>query len=82
MSDFTLIRHAPARGPFEETATPEGLHWDMWVGPAQEAPYMVERRKEFRWFLEYSGGKMTDWASKSCMQIARQLLGTGPTTQK
>ena len=42
---------------------PEGLDWNMWVGPAQTADYSPERRKEFRWFYDYSGGKMTDWGA-------------------
>ena len=67
-------------GPFEATAVPEGLDWDMWLGPAPEAPYMVERRKMFRWFFEYSGGKMTDWGAHH-IDIATWALGkqqTGP----
>ncbi|MEZ6063094.1 MAG: Gfo/Idh/MocA family oxidoreductase [Planctomycetaceae bacterium] len=68
-------------GPFEATEAPAGLDWDMWLGPAPEALYMVERRKMFRWFFEYSGGKMTDWGAHH-IDIAQWALGvshTGPT---
>ncbi|HUG67896.1 MAG TPA: Gfo/Idh/MocA family oxidoreductase [Pirellulaceae bacterium] len=78
---YVAIGGAPGNGPFEPTAAPEGLNWDFWVGPAQEAPYMEERRKDFRWFLEYSGGKMTDWGAHH-IDIAQWALGcdnTGPT---
>ena len=57
------IGGAPLGGPFPSTEVPEGLHWDFWVGPAPFKPYSEKRRKEFRWFYEYSGGKMTDWGA-------------------
>ena len=65
-------------GPFEATAPPADLDWDMWLGPAPEAPYMVERRKMFRWFFEYSGGKMTDWGAHH-IDIAQWALGVSET---
>jgi predicted dehydrogenase len=46
----------------------------MWVGPAQESDYSKERRKEFRWFYDYSGGKMTDWGAHH-IDIAQWALG-------
>ena len=52
----------------------------MWVGPANKADYSPERRKEFRWFYDYSGGKMTDWGAHH-IDIAQWALGhdhTGP----
>lgn len=74
------IGGAPKGGPFEATQAPEDLDWDMWLGPAPEAMYMEERRKMFRWFFEYSGGKMTDWGAHH-IDIATWALGkqaTGP----
>jgi len=74
------IGGAPNKGSFKATDVPEGLDWDMWVGPAQPEPYVLERRKYFRWFLEYSGGKMTDWGAHH-IDIAQWALGcnqTGP----
>ena len=69
-------------GPFESTAVPEKLDWDLWLGPAPKADYSLERRKFFRWFLEYSGGKMTDWGAHhiDIAQWALQLDHTGPTS--
>jgi len=67
-------------GPFEATPVPAGLDWNMWLGPAPEALYMDQRRKIFRWFMEYSGGKMTDWGAHH-NDIAQWALGndkTGP----
>jgi predicted dehydrogenase len=61
-------------GPFKNTDPPAGLDWDMWVGPAMEADYSLERRKEFRWYFDYSGGKMTDWGAHH-IDIALWALG-------
>ena len=76
------IGGAPGGGPFPDTATPEKLHWDFWLGPAREAEYSLERRKYFRWYMEYSGGKMTDWGAHH-IDIAQWAIGmqeTGPET--
>jgi myo-inositol 2-dehydrogenase/D-chiro-inositol 1-dehydrogenase len=61
-------------GPFPTTPVPEGLDWDMWLGPANKADYSVERRKEFRWYYDYSGGKMTDWGAHH-IDIAQWAMG-------
>ncbi|GAA5522633.1 Gfo/Idh/MocA family oxidoreductase [Aliifodinibius salicampi] len=58
----------------ENSNPPEGLDWDMWLGPAQERPYNMnrfgvilneemqyQRWASFRWFWDYAGGMMTDW---------------------
>jgi predicted dehydrogenase len=47
---------------------PEGLDWDMWLGPAPNRPFNRNRFgvdpdafSHFRWFWDYAGGMMTDW---------------------
>ena len=41
---------------------PEGFDYNMWLGPAPEAPYCPARTHvNFRWVLDYSGGQVTDW---------------------
>jgi predicted dehydrogenase len=49
---------------------PEGLDWDMWLGPAPKRPFNANRWgidpadrwfSHFRWFWDYGGGMMTDW---------------------
>ncbi|MCX7050045.1 MAG: Gfo/Idh/MocA family oxidoreductase, partial [Candidatus Sumerlaeota bacterium] len=50
---------------------PEGLDWDMWLGPAPFAPYHPYRVSGsfningtcWRSFRDYSGGGMTDWGA-------------------
>lgn len=43
-------------------SVPRGFNYDMWLGPAPEAPYSPARcHVNFRWILDYSGGQVTDW---------------------
>jgi myo-inositol 2-dehydrogenase / D-chiro-inositol 1-dehydrogenase len=65
----------PGKGePFPTTPPVPGLNWDFWLGGAQHADYSTERRREFRWFFDYSGGKMTDWGAHH-IDIAQWGLG-------
>lgn len=73
------IGGAPGSGPFDSAKAPEGLDWDFWVGPAAKADYCEQRRKQFRWYLEYSGGKMTDWGAHH-IDIAQWALGKSGTS--
>ncbi|MEZ6073267.1 MAG: Gfo/Idh/MocA family oxidoreductase [Pirellulales bacterium] len=81
---YVAIGGAPNEGPFPSTPVPEGLNWDMWVGPAPKVDYCEQRRRMFRWWFEYSGGKMTDWGAHH-IDIALWALGydhSGPQTVK
>jgi len=41
---------------------PQGVDYDMWLGPAKKRPYNENRfHFNFRWFWDYAGGLMTDW---------------------
>ncbi len=43
---------------------PEGFDYNMWLGPAPEAPYTPGRcHWNFRWIFDYSGGMLTDWGA-------------------
>jgi len=54
----------PVGGPFPDGPIPNGLDWDFWKGPTADVPYVKQRcHYEFRWWYEYSGGKMTDWGA-------------------
>ncbi|MEZ6045954.1 MAG: Gfo/Idh/MocA family oxidoreductase [Planctomycetaceae bacterium] len=70
-------------GPFPVTTPPDHLDWDRWLGPAEKVPYIKERcHWTFRWWYEYSGGKLTDWGAHH-VDIAQWAIGmqeTGPTT--
>ncbi len=75
------IGGAPSGGPFATSDPPEGLDWDTWLGQCPVVPYTRERcHSSFRWWLEYSGGKLTDWGAHH-VDIAQWGLkkeGTGP----
>ena len=71
-----------SKGPFANEPIPERLNWDFWLGPAQSAAYSKERHQSFRWYMEYSGGKVTDWGAHH-IDIAQWALGmdhTGPVS--
>lgn len=45
-----------------DTVVPDGVHYDLWLGPATNRPFNPNRfHFEFRWFWDYAGGLMTDW---------------------
>jgi predicted dehydrogenase len=52
-------------GTWQPTQTPPPeLDWDFWLGPAPWSDYSPNRcHYQFRWFYDYSGGKMTDWGA-------------------
>jgi predicted dehydrogenase len=65
----------PSGGPFAKTAVPEGLNWDLWLGQAPRVDYIPERaHPTFRWWYEYSGGKLTDWGAHH-VDIAQWAIG-------
>jgi predicted dehydrogenase len=51
-------------GTFKTEPVPPGLNWDMWQGQTGPVDFVKQRcHYEFRWWYEYSGGKMTDWGA-------------------
>jgi predicted dehydrogenase len=66
------IGGAPSSKALPAVTPPKKLNWDRWVGPSPQAEYHEgkegNRNKsnchaEFRWWYEYSGGKLTDWGA-------------------
>ncbi len=56
------------RGEFKQgypvEPVPEGLDYDLWLGPAPDKPYTPARcHFNFRWILDYSAGYITDWGA-------------------
>ncbi len=77
------IGGAPSGGPFEPMPVPQELNWEMWQGQTPLVDYTEKRcHYEFRWWYEYSGGKMTDWGAHH-VDIASWGIGaddTGPVS--
>ena len=84
------IGGAPTSGPIPKVPVPNGLNWDLWQGQTPLTDYRHKGKGrgnsrchyEFRWWYEYSGGKMTDWGAHH-VDIAQWMIGmdeSGPLT--
>ncbi len=60
---------------------PANFDYDMWLGPAPEAPYTKDRvHFNFRWIWDYSGGIICDWGAHlfDTAQWANNTERSGP----
>jgi predicted dehydrogenase len=85
----TRIGSNPRSPVLPKVAPPKGLDWDFWRGPTPAVDY-VELTKgkhtytrchyEFRWWYDYSGGKVTDWGAhhNDIAQWGLGMDGSGP----
>ncbi|MFN0055682.1 MAG: Gfo/Idh/MocA family oxidoreductase [Planctomycetales bacterium] len=88
------INGAPTSDVIPEADVPPGFNWDMWLGQAPFTPFRLGKygnnkgyresrtHYEFRWWYEYSGGKMTDWGAHH-VDIAQWGIGmdhSGPVS--
>lgn len=83
------IGGAPTSGEIPVVDPPANLDWNMWLGQAPLVAYRTNGKNtrchyEFRWWYEYSGGKMTDWGAHH-VDIAHWAMAMdddGPTSIK
>ena len=86
------IGGAPSSPAIPVAEVPKNLDWDRWLGPAPAVDYRsAPKRKgqrransnghyEFRWWYEYSGGKLTDWGAHH-VDIAKWALEVNGQTE-
>jgi predicted dehydrogenase len=87
-----VINGGPTSPQLPVAEPPKHLDWDLWQGPVPNKPYRYlagengetkswsRSHYEFRWWYEYSGGKLTDWGAHH-VDIATWAMGkteTGP----
>ena len=94
LGEIKRVTAAIGGGPTSDSIpvvnAPKCLNWEKWLGPAPlvdyrfkptQAPFGQSRcHYEFRWWYEYSGGKLTDWGAHH-IDIAQWAMGldhTGP----
>jgi predicted dehydrogenase len=80
------IGGAPTSREIPKAPVPTNLNWDMWLGQAPMTDYLQGEKGnndrypesrthyEFRWWYEYSGGKMTDWGAHH-IDISQWAMG-------
>lgn len=89
IGDITMVNVniGPTATPmfYPTEPVPDGLDWDMWLGPAPWAPYNGERSSGnygggWRRVRDYSGGMMTDWGAHhfDITQWGLGMDGSGP----
>jgi predicted dehydrogenase len=70
-----LLGKNPTGGPFAPGPIPKHFNWNLWQGPTPDVPYVAERSHyTFRWWLDYSGGELTDTGAHH-LDIAQWALG-------
>jgi predicted dehydrogenase len=62
-----------------DSAPPDDLDWNLWLGPAPKVPYNPNRcLYKFRWFWDYSGGQLTNFGTHYLDNIQWSLGETAP----
>ena len=77
------VNGCPSGGPFPKVTPPKQLDWNMWLGQTPKVDYIEQRcHYKFRWWYEYSGGKLTDWGAHfidiATWALQQDRQGMGP----
>jgi predicted dehydrogenase len=71
--------HGIGREP--DSAPPQGLDWDFYLGPAPRVPFNRKRfLSTFRWFRDYAGGYITDYGTHRFDTVHQVMGATAPLT--
>ena len=66
----------------EAVSVPQGLDWNLWLGPAPFHPYTRTRTGPQQWrnIRDYAGGKLADWGAHllDTVQVANFSEDSGP----
>ena len=66
--------------PGDTPQVPDGLNWDLWLGPEAERPYHPEyTNMVFRGWYDFGGGSMADMGHYSLWTVFNALQLTTPT---
>jgi predicted dehydrogenase len=58
-----------------DTVTPDGLNWDMWLGPAPQRPFNTAYRRNWYYFWDYGSGFFDDAVHQ--FDFARMVIDKG-----
>jgi predicted dehydrogenase len=62
-------------GAADDSPVPEGLDWDLYLGPAPMRPFNKRRfLRTYRWFWDYAGGSITDFGTHR-FDTVHQVMG-------
>jgi predicted dehydrogenase len=79
---WNYANHTPKGiGRLPDSEPPEGLDWDMYLGPSPKVPFNRNRfLGNYRYFWDYSGGYITDFGNHR-LDTMQQIMGvTAPRT--
>jgi predicted dehydrogenase len=77
---WNFVNMAPhGIGSEPDSAPPDGLDWDFYLGPAPRAPFNRKRfLNTFRHFRDYSGGYITDYGTHRFDTVHQVMHTTAP----
>lgn len=91
------INGSGGSGPIPAAPVPDWLDWNQWLGPAPEAEFRLipaanrkpddwgigktNAHQDFRWWYDYSGGKITDWGAHHVDIACWALQAAGQSTE-
>jgi predicted dehydrogenase len=74
-----MNRYPAGMGRAADSPTPDGLDWEMYLGPAPLVPFNKNRfLGTFRWFFDYAGGLITDWGTHRFDSLHQVMGVTAP----